>query len=442
MNNALKILMDSYGGGTGNLMLYYDMDTFDTVGSTGVVKNVSPSSTVGSNDAFLESGKSTGTLSDGLYSGCNLAYSKLTVDAFDNGFLDNSDLNWSASFLFSFTKTHPEDGILFGCLNTEEFDYYGSSGTYGRGFNIGINDRNQLFFQGVDFEEGPYVITADSFELANKNLCSVSIDPYNVTFAYYDLPSDVVYQQTKLTNSRIENILSSEKFYIGGSNVYYKEAAFSGYIDELAVLSGDYSPSILKSIISGFVCNETINTGASGFSTIITGVENTLIQETGITGYTLIQTGTKTLYTTGYFFETVTNISVTNISVDDGYRYLTGYSLVNGFAYNEELGFLYENDLYQTTGDSAHATLGLVDHIEIIKSGQRTVLQYKVKETGSLPLYQISPLTGFIGPTGVSTNPLTSQVYIAGSTGYSFEFIPSIMEDYRQDYLYYLNERI
>lgn len=442
MNNALQILMNSYGGGTGNLMLYYDTNSFDVIDGTGVVKNVSPASTVGNNDGFLEAGKDTGTLRDGNYSGINLGYSNISINTFDNGFLNNNDLNWSASFLFSFTKTTPEDGILFGCLNTEIIDYYGKSGIYGRGFNIGINDRNQLFFQGVDFENGPYIVVADELELASKNLCSVSVDPYNVTFAYYDLASNDLYQQTKLTNSRVENILDSEKFYLGNSNTYYKDPKIEAYIDQFAILSGDYSPSVLRSIISGFVCDEVINTGAQGFSSVITGYEHTLIQETGITGYTLVQTGSKKVYQTGLFFERVTTITSTSVNIQDGYRYVTGFELANGLVYNEELGYLYETDLYNTTGDSAHATLGLQNEIVTINEISKNVLKYSVKQTGELPLYVVSGLTGFIGPTGITSNPLTGPVYTEGSTGYSFQFLPNIMEGYRHDYLYYMGERI
>ena len=439
MNNALNILMNSYGGGTGNVMAYYNMDSFDIINGSGIVKNVSPSSTVGFNDAFLDSGKDTGILHDKGYSGCNLSYSKLTINSFNNSFLSNSDLNWSASFLFSFTKTDSEDGILFGCLNKDQIDYYGVSGIYGRGFNIGVNDRNQLFLQGIDFENGPYVIVADELELANKNLCSVSFDPYNVTFGYYDLTSDRTYQQTKLTNNLIENISGDEKFYIGGSNFYYKNPGFSGYIDEFMIISGDYDMNTLKSIISGFVSYEILNTESTGFVTVVTGQEITTIQETGITGYQLVQTGSRPVFTTGYYYETI--ITTGFSTVQDGLRTITGFTLPNGLSYNEEVGLIYETDEYRSSGNMANATLGLVDQLLTSITGGVN-LAYSVKQTGSIPLYGLSPLTGFIGITGATTAPLTTQVSIDGSTGYSFSFISGIMEEYRHNYLYYLSKRL
>jgi hypothetical protein len=454
MNDSLKLLMDFYGGGTGNLMLYYDMETFALSGATGVVKNVSPSATVGYNNAFLDAGKTTGIFHSGAFSGVNLSYSKLTFDTFNNGFLNNADQNWSASFLFSFTKTNSEDGVLFGCLNKDEFTFTsdiiisdqqylaGEKIDYGRGFNVGINDRNQLFLQAIDLEAGPYVIVADQIELANKNLCAVSLDPYTVTFSYYDLPSDRVYSQTKLTTDRTENILSNEKFYLGNSNFYYKNPGFSGYVDKFAILSGDYNADQLKSIISGFVSTNAIDSGERGFVTNVTGYGYTQIQQTGVTGYAAVLTGYRTVYTTGFFFERVQSIGVNSIPIEEGYRFISGFILSNNLGYDEEVGYLYKTDEYKTSGNMAHATLGLIDRIDIITTGGKTVLRYAVNQTGSLPLYRIDALTGSIGPTGVSVQPLTNQSSTDGAVDYNFYLNTGLMQEYRHNYLYYLMERI
>lgn len=454
MNDSLKLLMDFYGGGTGNLMLYYDMETFALSGATGVVKNVSPSATVGYNNAFLDAGKTTGIFHSGAFSGVNLSYSKLTFDTFNNGFLNNADQNWSASFLFSFTKTNSEDGVLFGCLNKDEFTFTsdilisdqqylaGEKIDYGRGFNVGINDRNQLFLQAIDLEAGPYVIVADQIELANKNLCAVSLDPYTVTFSYYDLPSDRVYSQTKLTTDRTENILSNEKFYLGNSNFYYKNPGFSGYVDKFAILSGDYNADQLKSIISGFVSTNAIDSGQQGFVTNVTGYGYTQIQQTGVTGYAAVLTGYRPVYTTGFFFERVQSITVNSIPIEEGYRFISGFILSNNLGYDEELGYLYKTDEYKTSGNMAHATLGLIDRIDIITTGGKTVLRYAVNQTGSLPLYRIDALTGSIGPTGVSVQPLTNQSSTDGAVDYNFYLNTGLMQEYRHNYLYYLMERI
>ena len=270
-------------------------------------------------------------------------------------------------------------------------------------------------------------------------MCSVSFDPYNVTFAHYDLSSDRVYSQTKLTNDLIENISGNEKFYIGGSNFYYKNPGFSGYLDEFMIISGDYDVNILKSIISGFVSYETLNTGSTGFVTVITGQQITNIQQTGITGYELIVTGSRQVFTTGYYYQTFINTG--SISIEEGQRIVTGFTLSNGLSYNEEIGIIYKTNEYETTGNMAHATLGLIDQVLTYNTGGIDVT-YALKQTGSVPLYGLSPLTGFIGITGSTLTPLTTQVSIEGSDDYSFNFISGIMEEYRHDYLYYLSKRL
>jgi hypothetical protein len=402
----------------------------------------------------LDAGKTTGIFHSGAFSGGNLSYSKLTFDTFNNGFLNNADQNWSASFLFSFTKTNSEDGVLFGCLNKDEFIFTseafisdqqylsGQKIDYGRGFNIGINDRNQLFLQAIDLEAGPYIIVANEIELANKNLCAVSLDPYTVTFSYYDLPSDRVYSQTKLTTDRTENILSNEKFYLGSSNFYYKNPGFSGYIDKFAILSGDYNTDQLKSIISGFVSTNTIDSGEQAFFTNVTGYTSSILSQTGVTGYGVLLTGYRPVYTTGYFFENIQSTGVNSIPINEGYRFVSGFNLVNNFRYNEEVGYLYKTDEYKTSGNMAHATLGLIDRIDVVTSGSETVLRYRVNQTGSLPLYRVETLTGFIGPTGVSIEPLTTQRSMDGLVDYNFYLKSGLMEEYRHNYLYYLMRRI
>ena len=194
-----------------------------------------------------------------------------------------------------------------------------------------------------------------------------------------------------------------------------------------------------KSIISGFVSYEILNTESTCFVTVVTGQEITTIQETGITGYQLVQTGSKPVFTTGYYYETI--ITTGFSTVQDGQRTITGFTLPNGLSYNEEIGLIYETDEYRSSGNMANATLGLVDQLLTSITGGVN-LSYSVKQTGSIPLYGLSPLTGFIGITGATTAPLTTQVSIDGSTGYSFSFISGVMEEYRHNYLYYLSKRL
>jgi len=155
-----------------------------------------------------------------------------------------------------------------------------------------------------------------------------------------------------------------------------------------------------------------------------------------------VLTGYRPVYETGYFFEKVQSNQANSISIKEGYRFISGFTLSNNLGYDEEVGYLYKTDEYKTTGNMANATLGLIDRIDIVTTGGKTVLRYAVKQTGSLPLYRIDSLTGLIGPTGVSIQPLTSQSTIDGEVAYNFYLNTGLMEEYRHNYLYYLMQRI
>ena len=69
-------------------------------------------------------------------------------------------------------------------------------------------------------------------------------------------------------------------------------------------------------------------------------------------------------------------------------------------------------------------------------------MRYTVNQTGSMPLYRIDTLTGFLGVTGVAVDPLTTQNSTDGAVDFDFYLNTGLMEEYRHNYLYYLMERI
>ena len=148
------------------------------------------------------------------------------------------------------------------------------------------------------------------------------------------------------------------------------------------------------------------------------------------------------MYTTGYFFERVQTTGVTSVSIEEGYRFVSGFTFNTNLGYYEEIGYLYKTDEYTTSGNMANATLGLIDRIDIITTGGKTVLRYTVNQTGSMPLYRIDTLTGFLGVTGVAVDPLTTQNSTDGAVDFNFYLNTGLMEEYRHNYLYYLMERI
>jgi hypothetical protein len=147
----------------------------------------------------------------------------------------------------------------------------------------------------------------------------------------------------------------------------------------------------------------------------------------------------------GQYFQNLYTTNTSNMfgstPISTSRWYQVGFTLSNGLSYNEEIGIIYKTNEYKTTGNIAHATLGLIDQVLTYNTGGIDLV-YGVKQTGYIPLYGLSPLTGFIGITGSTLTPLTTQVSIEGSADYSFNFISGIMEEYRHNYLYYLSTRL
>ena len=439
-------------------MLYYDFaETSTGVSLTtgvyqGYVTNVSPSSTVGSfngvidratgaSEAVAKSSIDTFWLND--QSGVNLSYSNVRFGPFSGaGFLPPNEYDSDSTFLFSFSHVNQEDGVIFGSLVRDQFDNNGQTGVYGRGFNFGVNDRNKLFFQGIDPFLGEYVLVANELELATKNVCSVQVSPYAVTFGYYNLADDLFQQQTLRSNSRIENNSWTESFFLGKSNTYYKNSNLSGYLDEFMVFSGAINGDDLKSISSGFYSTGVPNSGASSQSVNITGYSYQYLYPTGITGYASVLTGYQSLLTTGEYVEFILQSGSSGLK--EGERFFTGYALNNGFNdhYLEEVGFLIKDNTYATTGDGAHATLGLKDVSQYVTGYTLTYVRSNV-QTGYLPLYSIQSLTGFLSDaTGYVQTPLYSTGTETGILNQTLSLKTDYTLDYRHDYLYYLGERI
>ncbi len=462
MNKTLSTLADAYlDQGTGSIMLYYSMEdeTTGVVGSagqfTGFVMNVAPSSTIGHTGLVLdatgateaEAGSKLETFFLNEKSGVDLSFSSIKFDAFGNeGFMSPDDLETEISFLFSFEKIQRKNGVLFGNLNKETFDNGEVSFNYGKGFNIGVNDRNKLFFQGIDSQVGEYVVVADDLELANKNICSATVSPFQVSFSIYHLADDDFETSSLRTDSKIENIEYTGNFYIGKSDHYIAEGnSFSGYLDQFMIITGVHNPSDLKTVASGFVVTGSAISGASYIDTVITGSEVTLVNPVGITGYQAIITGFQEIITDSELIEfTLIKNEFTPPTLKDGDRFITGYTLPNNSgAFVEETSFLIPENNYTDTGDDAHATLGLTDGSNIVAD---FALQSSkiVKTTGTLPLYGVSGVTGILvgEPTGYLKTFITEEILRTGSLIENLIFREGYIEQYKHDYLHYLSTRL
>lgn len=443
---AQKMIEYTYNG------MDFDQNEYffgQTINFSGYIKNIAPSSTSPNYSGIL--GLQTSISSSSLdskisgaipndSSGLNLGHGNISFGPFSGeGFLSPTDYDSEITFLFSFEKTGSEDGILFGSLRRDEFDNNGSTGVYGRGFNIGVNGRNKLFIQGIDSDFGEYVLPANSIELANKNICSLSLSPYSARFSYYNLAGDYFEEESLQTNVKIQNLNWTEPFFLGSSPTYYKDTNFPGFLDKFMVFSGSIDSNTLKSISSGFISTGTPSSGQPFTGSFITGYDYSPIYPTGITGYGYEITGYKEIRTTGELIETT--ISSSGVWLKEGESFYTGFSTDVG-SYIEKVGFLIKDNIYRTTGDVAHATLGLKD-ISGLFSGSSVSYTRASEKTGFLHLYEVVGLTGFLNePTGFISIPLYGQNVISGSENLSISLIDNKINQYKHNYLFFLSERL
>lgn len=465
MNKTLQSLVNAYADrGTGSVMLYYEFNSGQTgfVGGesstdfTGCFLNSSPAANPNRNTGIvlntdastsaLALEKLTGSFYLSENSGVDMTYSNIQFEDFShNGFLNPDNLDSTSTFLFSFEKFNKTNGVIFGSLNSFSYSQDGIEFNYGKGFNIGINDRNKLFFQGIDSSIGEYMVVADNLELANKNICSATVSPYSVKFCSYNLIDDEFEEQYLRTDSRIENNSFGQKFTIGGSPTYLREGqTFSGAIDQFLVLSGEYPSSDLKSIASGFVATGIPVSGQSYIDEVITGFDITLVAPVGVTGYQLVATGTQRVITESDFVEIVLVENPTPYSREDGERFITGYVLPNNSgSYLEETSFLIPETDYTPTGNDAFATLGLEDSSDFVTRYTLTSTK-KVTTSDDITLYEVQPITGLLlsEPTGYQKTYLFDEILKTGDLVENLSFIEGKIDNYKLDYIHYLDQRI
>lgn len=434
MNNELKILI----GDTGNCLLYYD---FNTTGDGGFL-NVAPSSTIGRFTAVPDSATPVPDLYLNEVSGADIAIDKLKIDSFNYELVNPADDKTQLTFIFSFEKKGDKAGVLFGSLYEETAVIGGQTFELGRGFNIGINSRNKLFFQGIGDDGAGYVLTAEKIELANRNICSVSVSPYLFVASVYDLDNDSFSEDVNTYNDIIHNNESGDYFYIGGSQTFYHDDPFEINIDKFLVLSGFYNSTECKSIASGFICTGDVNVTQTTTIQTVTGYEIIPLYTTGYRNSGLGITGTRDIKVPDPNL-TEFVVQVTNASLSDGEKFITGYLMSDGEAYLEETAFLVPNYTYDNTGDKAHAMLGLtaqsisVDSYEIESIKHTTV-------TGTINLYgYVTGQIPYLIQTGSQIQYLTkdTDTEIVVPLG-NLRIKSQYSGLYQYDYLYYLAERV
>jgi hypothetical protein len=449
---ALEYLLQQQPYLNDKFKIYYDFDSgsvFSTLSGGyyyGVISNNYPSTDTGKchgiiYDTFdaseaLAINKSTGIFLQKNGSG-DLAYSNILISG-------SPDLNFNnCTCLFNFSNYNYSGSsiLLGGFKKTSEIvggqEYIGSSG-----FNFGINERGQLFFQSLGVD-GEYILTANSIELSKKNLIALTIGYNVVSISRYDLINKKI--QNEDFSITTEYIKNPQTAYIGFSELNYEgltnlnQKSFSGYISNVAILSGNLNKTLLKEVFETALGASYYETsGSIDTTTTLTGYTQSFAYNTGITGYAEIITGYVYLQS-GYSL------------VSGGYQIVSSGVVLESelsqflnsgscYLYLTSSGYLEAGINYLPTGFNAEATLGLQNNFQTgyFYSG---ITGY-ITGVYLSPVYGSTGLTGYTTEiTGVNQVPLYSTGYVTGA-GTSGTLFSGDFSEFRKDFIYYLGERI
>ena len=292
-----------------NLLAYYDFTSGTgtpldfTDGVEAVVKNQNPASNTGVfTGIIVDSTAGTESAARTFATGTFLNNKKARLSA-SNLKISTSSLNYNsltAIFDFEFDTDNPvTGGVLFGSLDKSIQTINGETITGAKGYNFGITDRGNLFYQGFDRGED-YIHVASDIELAKRNIISFSLGADTVEISRIDYLNDNIHKQNFTIDS--DYISNSDQFYLGGSNNFYSttngdDKSLSGYLNEFVLISGYTSSEIIKTIGSGMIGEYFSTTSASTTREEVTGYSESIIYRTGITGYEFNTTGTLTIST-------------------------------------------------------------------------------------------------------------------------------------------------
>tara|TARA_R100000734_G_scaffold18524_1_gene15583 strand:+ start:3984 stop:5714 length:1731 start_codon:yes stop_codon:yes gene_type:complete len=386
---------------------------------------------------FLASGKADLTESNLIVNTPSLKYNSLSV---------------LVDFEFRGQGTHVNQGIIFGGLEKTSSNINGDVITGAKGFNFGINDRGKLYYRGFD-NKGDFIHTASSIELSKRNIISFSLDNDILQISRFDYLNQKIQKNSFDINT--EFISNSDQFYLGGSKTIPtytgdevlsgEKETFSGYINEFALLSGYIPSNILMNVGSGMIGDYFHSVGSSTTKEQVTGYSESIIYKTGITGYDFNVTGTLSI-STGRDMQTGSFTSDSTSSIKEGDKYFKYYTLNNDGVktfYKEEIGFLNESSgfSYVPTGTEAFATLGLND----IGGSIATQIETEgIDKSGvvTVNLYESVPQTGTLNEiSGITQTPLSETITIP-AIAVSGITLEGDSEDFKKDYIYFLEERL
>lgn len=450
---ALSYILDNSSVTRERLKCYYDFSkTGLFVARTGAsgnyfahMRNIFPSSNTGNNPATIlnHSSAVSGSVLPIVTGTTGFLFREGSGDFTRSNVLISGQIPIQyndCSMIFCCENTGYSAGILFGSFEKTTDVVAGQTYIGSKGFNFGINDRGHLFFQSLS-DRGEYIYCADSLELSNRNVVSLSVGAGEVEICRFDyLNQEFDCQSFPVTTEFVKN---SETAYLGTSKTFYKAPnvftrTFSGYLNSAAIFSGKLSSEALYALGSGLIGEYYYQqTGVYQLTGQITGYNTVYTYETGVTGWTTGITGYK-LLNLGYSIPTGDYVEVSTNTVWEGETGMFYYSVGSG-KYLEIQGLLDTNvSGYNPTGVSAFATLGLQD-IPGLKYSYSGVSGYL---TGSYlePMYGPVEKTGIIKQIFSGETPLYETVSV---TGYdSGVYLSGLSDKLKKNYIYFLGERL
>ncbi len=348
------------------------------------------------------------------------------------------------------------DCVLFGSLEKTSSTINNEVITGAKGYNVGINSRGNLFYQGFG-ENGDFIHAAKSIDLAKRNVVGFSLGDKSLSLLRFDYLNHKIQKEDFYVDASF--IANNEEFYLGGSNQYFrggpdgpsgefKTADLS--LNSFCFLSGRMPSSAVFAVGSGLIGDYFSDEASTTFQQRITGYDQTAFYKTGITGYDYEDTGSINI-STGRYMMTGNFIGIGTSSYQEGDRYFLFRSFDNALSdkgvktfEKEEVGYLHPDSGYQylPTGDRfAFDTLGLqnvegavTEYVE--QRGISGAATVEVQLFGSR--FQTGILSGI---SGVNQTPLYETVTNVPAVNTSGIRLGGLSEKLKKNYVYYLGDR-
>jgi len=460
--SGLNYSMYQAFGSTDRLLVHYDFSGMSGrhIGNKeagglnfGVIENCDPATNTGIYSGIVtHSGQGTVAgaklFTTGIFLDSNMADLSESTLKVETPSVRYSNLSNLVDFQFN---TGVSDSVIFGSLEKISTSVDGLIVTGAKGFNFGVNSRGKLFYQSFG-KNGDYIHTANSIELSRRNIVGFSVGSNTLSLSKFDYLNNKIETESFTVDSSF--IGNNSKFYLGGSNQYFRggTAGPSGEfrtsnisLNSFCLFSGYIPPSIGLTIGSGLIGSFFESATTATEKKIITGYGQVVTYKTGITGYDYETTGSLDISTGRYMLTG----GLASSSTDDKFEgdiYLNYHTFEEGgvTTFNkEQIGILHPDSGYQylPSGDSAFATLGL-RHVESQIQNYIERQDISGAATVAVKLYGFRFQTGELPDiSGVVQTPLFETVVDRPSISSSGIILSGPSKLFKKDYVYYKGER-